>query len=69
MVNKKEKYQTITLSLSNGKQGTFMGPALITKAEMDSGVEINMPLKFTEPEELPEGVSFGKLYDEKENKN
>ena len=69
MKKTKEQYQTVTITLSNGKKGTFMGKVLITPEELGQGVTVVMPIQFTEPKDLPEDMSFGLLEETKEDKS
>ncbi len=63
MNKKKEKYQTVIITLSDGRVGSFTGPVLI-EAKDDLLVE---RIQFVEPRSLPEGYVLG-IIDEAMNK-
>ncbi len=52
------KYQSVTITLSDGREGTFIGPVLITKEDYEKGIIPITPMVFTEPIEMPEGMRF-----------
>ena len=62
----KETYQNIWVTLSDGRIGIFSGPTLVEEKDTKVGVTVQ-DLQFSQPKELPEGLSFAPL-DEEENK-
>ena len=52
---KRDRYQTVTLILNDGRKGTFTGPVLVENPRPDVGV---CRVLFTEPKELPADCKF-----------
>jgi len=52
-------YQTVTITLSDGRKGTFTGPALVVEA--DQGKEVIRDIQFGYPKQLPAGAKFEKI--------
>lgn len=53
---KPEMYQSVILTLNDGRKGRFLGPALVFKK--DKGVKTVVDVQFTEPKPMPNGMSF-----------
>jgi hypothetical protein len=52
----KNKYQVVVVQLSDGRVGFFTGPVLVNPE--DTGKVTISDIKFEEPKDLPEGMSF-----------
>jgi hypothetical protein len=52
-----KRYQSIYVTLSNGKTGFFTGPCLVTEGDAAEGVQI-VDVKFTQSKDLPPDISF-----------
>jgi hypothetical protein len=57
-----EKYQCVTLTLSDGRSISFMGPAAFTEADLLRGVKVQ-EITFSDPRHLPDGMYFGTVED------
>ena len=51
------EYQTVVLTLSDGRRGSFTGPVLVEK----SGTVRLTSVQFTFPKKLPAGAKFAKI--------
>jgi len=61
MQKKSELYQTVIITLTNGKKGTFLGPVLVTEKDTKLGINIVYPIQFTAPTKVPAGYYFSQM--------
>jgi len=54
------EYQTVTLTLSDGRVGTFTGPVLVSREDEKKHLFVTKE-QFSYPKPLPAGASFGKI--------
>ena len=55
----RDEYQSVLITLSDGTIGRFTGEVLVRAHEIRNLIVADV--KFTEPQELPEGCSFKML--------
>ena len=55
------KYQTVIITLSDGRIGTFVGKVIVNPDEVNSMDGFVTSVEFTYPQELPEGYSLEEL--------
>ena len=58
-MNNDYRYQSVTITLSNGKKGTFTGKVLVDKE--DEGMVKVLQVDFFEPQDLPAGAYFEEI--------
>jgi hypothetical protein len=52
-----KKYQSVYITLSNGKTGLFSGPALVTDKDKENEIQVT-DVRFSQPKDLPSDISF-----------
>ena len=58
-MTKQEEYQTVIITLSDGREGKFTGRKLVDLS--DDGIAKVIKIKFTESKPLPNGYEFEEL--------
>ena len=54
--------QTVVITLTDGRTGKFVGPALLSEEDIEGGqVKVQGPIEFTKPRPLPPGAVFGEI--------
>lgn len=59
----RERFQTVYLTLSDGRKGAFMGKELITREEEALNLSLT-EITFARSRELPEGMYFEEVVDD-----
>ena len=62
---KTKQFQTVIVTLSDGRRGVFSGSALVTEKDRKKGVAV-INIEFTLPKPLPDGYTFDPVPFEKE---
>ena len=58
-VPKSLEYQSVIVTLSDGRKGYFTGPAMVDQSDVDRGVTATF--QFTIPQPMVPGMSFGRI--------